>query len=124
MKNQERQTYVDDTCKRLREERTINGHTQQEIADWLGMGLDNYKKMESGKRGTELWRIQKLNDEAKCKMDLVYVVFGTRKSVTDGDDIQKDFGDFLWKYRSRETEIREIVWAYMSRLINLIKPND
>lgn len=123
MNNPEKQVFVDDTGKRLKEERIINGYTQQDVADWLGMGLDNYKRMESGKRGTELWRIQKLNQKEECKMDLIYVVFGTRKTDTEGDDIEKDFGEFLWKYRQRDTEVREILWAYMNRLINLIRPS-
>ena len=110
------------TAKRLKEDRKAKNITQDAVSLAMGVGLDHYKKMESGKRPIPLWRLQKLADNDEVDIDVEYVAFGKPRNPNGKDvDVEAEFNDFIRRNQDKQDRLIEVIWAYISRLIKYIK---
>lgn len=69
--------------KRLREIRVNNGYTQERISEILGVGVEHYRKLESGLHGLQPDKMLILYQE--CKIDPTYLITGERNRDFDLD---------------------------------------
>ena len=78
-------------------------YKQHEVAGKIGVGLEHYQKMESGKKRIPLWRIQMLGDDPEIDMDLNYVIFGSQEAEDiQNDDVKEEFYALVRRNQERE----------------------
>lgn len=70
--------------KRLKEARETNGFTQEKLAEVLDVGVEHYRKLESGMYGLQLEKMLLLYE--KYKIDPTYLITGNRKKSFDIDE--------------------------------------
>lgn len=120
MKDQCEIKYIRETAKRLKEEREAKRYKQHEIAEKIGVGLEHYQKMESGKKRIPLWRIQLLEDDPEIDMDLNYVIFGSQEDEdSQKDDVKEEFYALVRRNQEREKRLLAIVMEYITRILDV-----
>ena len=98
--------------KRLKEARESNGFTQEKLAEVLNVGVEHYRKVESGMYGLQLEKMLLLYE--KYKIDPTYLITGNRKKFFDLEEYLANCS------RDERNKLIERILDYMKKM--LIEP--
>ncbi|MCL2416316.1 MAG: helix-turn-helix domain-containing protein [Bacteroidales bacterium] len=96
---------INNLSKNIRRIRALNGRTQEDVANDIGISLTAYNKIEQGKSDIAISRLQQIADSLKVE---VTVLFQNQEESTMG--IMNDSQIYRYKDKDRrvEEELQEL----------------